>query len=37
VLRHIERAEDGGDELLAPIRTVVEIIGGFGADDSGKT
>jgi hypothetical protein len=28
-LRRIERAEDVGEELLAPIRTAVEIINGF--------
>jgi malonyl CoA-acyl carrier protein transacylase len=32
-LRRIEHAEDVSGELLAPIRTAVEIIDGFGADE----
>ena len=32
-LRRIERAEDVEPELLAPIRTAVEIIEGFGSDE----
>jgi hypothetical protein len=31
-LRQIEHADDVDDGLLAPIRTAVEIIGGFGSD-----
>jgi hypothetical protein len=33
-LRRIERAEDMSENLLAPIRTAVEIINGFGSDSN---
>jgi hypothetical protein len=36
-LRQIERVEDVGSELLAPIRTAVEIIEGYGSKDDGST
>jgi uncharacterized protein (DUF1778 family) len=31
-LRRIEHAEDVSENLLAPIRTAIEIINGFGSD-----
>jgi hypothetical protein len=32
-LRRIENAENASEELLAPIRTAIEIISGFEADE----